>query len=291
MNGILLIDKPAGWTSHDVVAKLRGLLKERRIGHAGTLDPMATGLLVVFVGRATRAAEFTGADEKKYLATIRLGKVTDTQDTDGNILSRTDVSVSDKELDEALAAFTGEILQTPPMYSAIKINGQKLVDVARRGGEVERPPRPVKILELRRAGSYEGDPLLFVHCSKGTYVRTLCHDIGQHLGCGACLSSLRRVASGPFSIVDAYRMGEVNCEAAVGDVEELLLPVDCLFEQYPALSAGTGHERRCRTGGRFQADAADGRYRLYAASGEFLALIEVKDGVAETIKSFFEVGD
>jgi tRNA pseudouridine55 synthase len=289
MNGILLIDKPAGWTSHDVVAKLRGLLKEKRIGHAGTLDPMATGLLVVFVGRATAAAGFAEADEKQYLATMRLGQVTDTQDTSGNILRRSDVQVSMAELDAVLPRFMGEQLQTPPMYSAIKVKGQKLVDVARRGGEIERNPRKIRILELRRTGEYNGEPLLYIHCSKGTYIRTLFHDIGEALGCGACLSSLRRVASGSFSIVDAYRMGEVNCEAAVGNVEDLLLPVDSLFEGFPVLHADPEQERRCRSGAAFAADAADGRYRLYGAHGKFLALAEVRDGTVKSVKNFFEV--
>ncbi len=242
-----------------------GCLRRSVSGTPATWNPLATGLLVVFVGRATRAVEFAGADEKKIPGYYQAGTGHRHQDTDGNILRSENVSVTDGELDAALAAFTGEIMQTPPMYSAIKINGQKLVDVARRGGEIERSPRPVKILELRRAGSYEGDPLLFVHCSKGTYVRTLCHDIGERLGCGACLSFAAPRGLRPFSIVDAYRMGEINCEAAVGDVEELLLPVDSLFEQYPGLSADAEQERRCRTGSRFAADAADGRRRLYAA--------------------------
>jgi len=289
MNGILLIDKPSGWTSHDVVAKLRGLLREKRIGHAGTLDPMATGLLVVFVGRATAAAGFAEADEKKYLATMRLGQVTDTQDTSGNILRRSDVHVSMAELDAVLPRFLGEQLQTPPMYSAIKVKGQKLVDVARRGGEIERTPRKIRIIELRRTGEFNGEPLLYIHCSKGTYIRTLCHDIGEALGCGACLSSLRRVASGCFSIVDAYRIGEVNLAAVKGNAEELLLPVDSLFQSFPALHANPEEERRCRSGAAFSADVADGRYRLYGVNGGFLALAEAKDGAVKSVKSFFEV--
>lgn len=289
MNGILLIDKPAGWTSHDVVAKLRVLLQEKRIGHAGTLDPMATGLLVVFVGRATAAARFAEADEKKYLATIRLGQVTDTQDTSGNIQRRSDVQVSMAELDAVLPRFLGEQLQTPPMYSAIKVKGQKLVDIARRGGEIERNPRKIRIYELRRTGEFNGEPLLYIHCSKGTYIRTLCHDIGEALGCGACLSSLRRIASGRFSIVDAYRIGEVNYAAVMGNAKELLLPVDSLFEGFPALCANPEQERRCRSGAAFPADAADGRYRLYGVNGEFLALAEAKGGTVKSVKSFFEV--
>ena len=290
MNGILLVDKPAGWTSHDVVARLRGLLKEKRIGHTGTLDPMATGLLVVFVGRATRAVQFAEADEKQYLATIRLGLTTDTQDTTGQALRACDAAAARDALPGILPRFTGELWQTPPMYSAIKIGGQKLVDVARRGGELPREPRRITIHELRISGEFEGDPLLFVHCSKGTYVRTLFHDMGEALGCGACLSSLRRVAAGPFSIVDAYRMGEINCEAVMGNAASLMLPLDTLFEMYPALTANAAEERAIRCGQGFDtAGAPVGHLRLYGESGEFLALAASDGNYVQAVKSFFEV--
>ena len=175
MNGILLVDKPAGWTSHDVVAKLRGILRERRIGHSGTLDPMATGLLVVFVGKATKAVEFAEADRKRYIAGLRLGLVTDTQDTTGAALAEREASVSGGQLEEALASFRGEISQVPPMYSAVKVGGERLYKIARRGGEVERKARAVTIYKLECLGrDAGGDVLLDVECSKGTYVRTLC---------------------------------------------------------------------------------------------------------------------
>ena len=203
MNGILLIDKEPGWTSSDVVVKLKGVLHERRIGHAGTLDPMGTGLLVVFVGRATRAVEFAEHDAKRYLASLRLGISTDTQDLSGNILDRKPVHTDREALEAALAGFRGEQRQIPPMYSAIRINGKRLYDIARRGGEVERAPRPVTIHELRLLGQDGEDWLLDVTCSKGTYIRTLCHDIGQSLGCGGCMSALRRTEAGGFSVRDA----------------------------------------------------------------------------------------
>jgi tRNA pseudouridine55 synthase len=196
-----------------------------------------------------------------------------------------------EELDAMLPRFLGEQQQTPPMYSAIKVDGQKLYDIARRGEEIARTPRNIHIYEIRHTGEYEGDPLLYIHCSKGTYIRTLCHDIGEALGCGASMSSLRRISSGCFSIVDAYRIGEVNCEAAMGDAQELLLPVDSLFEQFPAITADEGQEKRCRVGNSFPAAAEDGRYRLYDRSGEFLALVQVDHGTASTIKSFFEVDE
>ena len=194
MNGILLMDKPGGWTSHDVVAKLRGALHERRIGHAGTLDPMATGLLVVFVGKATKAVQFAEADRKRYIAGLRLGLTTDTQDITGSVLSQCPANVTDAMLDAALEHFRGEIDQVPPMYSAVKIDGQRLYKMARRGQEVERPARRITIHELCRLSSVEnGEVTLDVTCSKGTYIRALCADIGAHLGCGGAMSALRRV--------------------------------------------------------------------------------------------------
>ena len=210
MNGILLVDKPRDWTSFDVAAKLRGLCKTRRIGHSGTLDPMATGLLVMFLGRATRAVPFAEEHDKRYIASLRPGLVTDTQDITGNILENNACSVTAEKLEEVLRAFRGEIEQIPPMYSAIRVNGRRLYDIARRGGEVERKPRPVTIRSLELLGRDEnGDYLLDVRCSKGTYVRTLCHDIGQRLGCGACLSALRRTEVGDFSVENAHTVDEL----------------------------------------------------------------------------------
>ena len=289
MNGILLIDKPAGWTSSDVVAKLRGVLHERRIGHSGTLDPMATGLLVVFVGRATRAVEFAESHEKRYLASLRPGLVTDTQDVTGTPIGGSPRALSDAELEDALRRFRGEIDQIPPMYSAIKVKGQKLYEIARRGGEVERKPRRVRIAELRFLGRDGEDVLLDVRCSKGTYIRTLCHDIGQALGCGACMSALRRLEAGDFSLEDAYTLEAVQRAAAEGRAEELLLPVDRLFAAYPALRLSAAEERKLRVGAAFSRPEAAGEYRVYAPDGAFLALGRLRDGELRSIKSFFEV--
>ena len=192
-NGILIIDKPSGWTSMDVCAKIRGILHEKRVGHGGTLDPMATGVLPVFVGQATRAVEFAENSRKEYVAGLRLGQVTNTQDTSGEVLETRPVSVSREEVEAAMARFLGDIQQIPPMYSAIKKEGKKLYELARRGQEVERQPRPITIYELELLDQLSPtDYTLRVKCSKGTYVRTLCHDIGQALGCGGTLFSLRR---------------------------------------------------------------------------------------------------
>ena len=231
MNGILLIDKEQDWTSNDVVAKLKGILHERRIGHSGTLDPMATGLLVVFVGRATRAVEFAERHDKRYLASLRLGVTTDTQDTTGNVLKTGDASgVDEAALRAVLDRFTGEQLQTPPMYSAIKVNGRRLYDIARSGGEVERAPRPICVKSIEITGRDGDDWPLDISCSKGTYVRTLCNDIGDALGCGGCMSALRRTGAGAFTLDGAVKIGEVQRLADEGRAEELLIPVDRLFK-------------------------------------------------------------
>ncbi len=291
MNGILLIDKPAGWTSSDVVAKLRGVLHEKRIGHAGTLDPMATGLLVVFVGRATRACAFAEADDKEYRAALRLGLVTDTQDVTGRTLRETDASfVTEEALCAALRRFTGAIEQIPPMYSAIKQNGKKLYEIARRGGEVERKPRPITVSRLALAGREGEDWLLDIACSKGTYVRTLCHDIGESLGCGGCMSALRRTRAGQFHAEEAHPLPAVIAAAAEGRAASLLLPLDRLFSDRPALRVGAEAERCIRCGNEAAVPGTpDGTYRVYGENGVFLALSRAQAGELRTIKSFFEV--
>jgi len=290
MNGILLVDKPQGWTSMDVCAKLRGVFHERRIGHSGTLDPMATGLLVVFLGRATRAVEFAEAHSKEYIALLRLGVTTDTQDTSGTVLSGKCADISDEELFSALEKFRGDIEQIPPMYSAIKIGGKKLYEIARKGEEVERKARPVTIHELEYLGrEKDGDIRLRVRCSKGTYIRTLCNDIGEELGCGGCMSYLRRSAAGEFSINEARSLEEIISMAGQGRGEELLLPVDRLFEKYPPIILSGKQEKLFRNGVRFSIEQSDGLFRLYSESGEFLALGKVEDGKLSNLKTFFEV--
>lgn len=289
MNGILLIDKEPDWTSNDVVAKLKGMLHQRRVGHSGTLDPMATGLLVVFVGRATRAVEFAEGHDKRYLASLRLGLVTDTQDISGTVLERRAVSVTRGELEAALEAFKGEQGQLPPMYSAIKHKGRPLYEIARKGGEVERKPRKINVYDMRLLGEDRGDYLLDIHCSKGTYVRTLCHDLGHALGCGGCMSSLRRLEAGGFSVDKAHKLSEVQEYADQGRAEELLLPVDSLFTELNSCVAEAWQERKLRCGNEYSVGLPDGDYRVYSASGEFLMLGRVENKTMKTLKSFFEV--
>lgn len=289
MNGILLIDKPRDWTSSDVVAKLRGILHERRIGHSGTLDPMATGLLVVFVGRATRAVEFAESHDKRYRAGLRLGIATDTQDITGNQIGGEPRDISEAELEETLESFRGDILQVPPMYSAIKVGGKKLYEIARRGGEVERKPRAVHIASLQVLGREDRDFLLDVQCSKGTYIRTLCHDIGQKLGCGGCMSSLCRIRAGAFCLEEAYTLAQVQETADRGEAECLLRPVDSLFTDFSVLTVDTKREQRLRCGNAVPTEEENGCYRVYGPKGDFLALGRVEHGELKSIKSFFEV--
>ena len=286
MDGIVIVDKPAGWTSQDVVSKLRGVLHTRRIGHGGTLDPMATGVLPVFVGRGTRAVEFFEHAEKTYETVLRLGITTDTEDITGEVLEQKDVSVTEADLLAVLPKFRGEIQQIPPMYSALKINGQKLCDLARKGREVERQPRTITIHALDCL-SFDGQTAtLRIHCSKGTYIRTLCKDIGQALGCGGCMESLRRVTAGAYKIEEAVALQTlIDSE----DPGQYLRPVDSMFVDSPAVTLTANQEKRCRNGGSFTCQLEDGTYRAYGHNGEFLALSQVENSTFTTIKSFFSV--
>ena len=289
-NGILVIDKSAGWTSQDVAAKLRGVFHERRVGHGGTLDPMATGVLPVFIGRATRAAEFLESAEKEYVAGLRLGVVTDTQDTSGTVLETNSVCVTRAQLEVALRQFLGPIEQIPPMYSAIKINGQKLYELARRGQEVARRPRSITIHALELLEGESADWTVRVRCSKGTYVRTLCHDLGRALGCGGCMSSLRRTRAGSFTLAQAVTMQQVLDFAAGQDPQQLLMPVDAVFAAHPPLIVTLGQAAKLKNGAQVKDwQFQPGTYRVYAEDGEFLLLGRVEGGVLTTIKSFFEV--
>ena len=289
-SGILIVNKPPDWTSMDVCAKLRGVFHEKRVGHAGTLDPMATGVLPVFVGRATRAVQFAETGEKEYVAALRLGLTTNTQDVWGEPLEEKPVPADARErLEALLPQFTGEIEQLPPMYSAIKINGKKLYELARKGVEIERKPRPVTIhaLTLLDEPTAEGDLWLRVRCSKGTYIRTLCHDLGQALGCGGCMASLQRTEACGFPIGEALELEDVVNAA---DPLSLLRAVDDLFRAHPALTVNAlGTERLKHGGGLNYPNVSPGLYRVYSPGGEFLALGEVAKGRLTSVKNFFEV--
>ena len=286
MNGIVIIDKPQDWTSQDVTARLRRVFNTRRIGHGGTLDPMATGVLPVFVGRATRGVEFFEHAEKTYETVLRLGLTTDTEDVWGETLEERPVEVTMEILEKTLESFRGEIMQIPPMYSALKVNGQKLCDLARKGKEVERQPRPITIHELTLL-SFEGREVrLRVRCSKGTYIRTLCKDIGEALGCGGCMQELRRVSAGEYTIEESVPLLALLEEQ---EPEKYLRGVDTMFRNYDAVTLTPNQEKRCRCGNSFSVKLPDGTYRAYSQSEEFLMLAKIENGVMSTIKSFFEV--
>ena len=285
MNGIVIVDKPQGWTSQDVTAKLRGVFHTRRIGHGGTLDPMATGVLPVFVDRATRGVEFFEHAEKTYETTLRLGLLTDTEDITGTVLEERPVCVTEEDFLGVLQQFRGEIMQIPPMYSALKVNGQKLCDLARKGREVERQPRPITIHELTCL-SFDGTSAkLRVRCSKGTYIRTLCKDIGMALGCGGCMESLRRTSAGEYTIEEAVPLETL---LAAENPEQYLRGVDTMFS-YPKVTLTENQEKRCRNGNSFTVTHPDGTYRAYSKTGEFLMLAKVENAIMSTVKSFFSV--
>jgi tRNA pseudouridine55 synthase len=286
MNGIVIVDKPQEWTSQDVTARLRRVFNTRRIGHGGTLDPMATGVLPVFVGRATRGVEFFEHAEKAYEAVLRLGMTTDTEDVFGNILETREVQVSERDFLGILDQFRGKIQQVPPMYSALKVNGQKLCDLARKGKEVERQPREIEIFELTCLEFTGQTARLRVRCSKGTYIRTLCKDIGEALGCGGCMEALRRVQAGEYAIMEAVPLQEL---LETQEPEKYLRGVDTMFRGHPAVKLTANQEKRCRNGNSFSLDLPDGTYRAYSQSGEFLMLAKVENGVMSTVKSFFDV--
>ena len=286
MTGIVIVDKPAGWTSQDVTARLRRVFGTRRIGHGGTLDPMATGVLPVFVGRATRGVEFFEHADKTYEAVLRLGTVTDTQDSTGTVLEKRPVTVTEAEFRDILPKFTGKIAQIPPMYSAIKVDGKKLYELARAGKEIERKPREITIFSLDLLEFTGETAKIRVHCSKGTYIRTLCHDIGAALGCGGCMEALRRTAAGEYTLADSVELDTLlNAERP----EDYLRDVDTLFRQYPAVTLTEKQTLRCRNGNSFSIALPEGSYRAYDGQGTFLMLAKVEGGIMETVKSFFDV--
>lgn len=280
-----MIDKPSGWTSMDVCAKLRGILKEKRVGHGGTLDPMATGVLPVFAGTATKAVEFAEKGDKEYIAGLRLGVVTNTQDSTGEILENHPVTVGPEEVRAVLPRFTGPLQQVPPMYSAIKRDGKKLYELARAGKEVHRDPRPVTIYDLELLEQTgEAEYRLRVRCSKGTYVRTLCHEIGAALGCGGCMSSLRRTMAAGFTLEDAVTLEQVQEQG-----EALLMPVDRFFAGCPVfLLTAPRMERMVRNGSPIPAPGlTPGQYRVYGADRTFLCLSQWENQQLRSIKNFF----
>ena len=290
--GILPVMKPKDWTSFDVVAKLRGLLHTKRIGHGGTLDPMATGVLPVFVGKAAKCCDILPDKRKSYVAGFRLGERTDTLDTTGNILSRSDKPVLEADIKALLPEFTGNIMQLPPMFSAVKINGKKLCDLAREGKDIERKPRPVHIesIELAAYDETAREGVLRIDCGQGTYVRTVIDDIGGRLGTGGVMTSLTRTYG--FSLAECYTLERIAEASAAGKTAELLLPADSAFRIYPDTRLGERETALYRNGVRLRPDQVTlpretGIYRVYGSNGSFLGLGGMKDGEFVSIKNFY----
>lgn len=277
LNGLIIIDKEPGFTSHDVVSCVRRILSFRKVGHTGTLDPDATGVLPICIGKGTRVSDMLMMSDKEYIARVRLGKVTDTQDISGAVLEQCDAShISASDIENAIAHFIGDIEQIPPMYSAIKIDGQKMYDLARQGIEVERKPRKITVYSIDLSDVRDGGFTIRVRCSKGTYIRTLCHDIGQYLGCGACMETLRRTQSSVFSIEDAITLSQLEQAVGEGRLDEVLLPADTVFTHYEAVTVDDEIKIRLRNGAPSTVPHPLGTYRVYDESGEFIAIGDVK---------------
>lgn len=284
-NGLLIVDKPQDWTSHDVVAKIRGILRQKSCGHAGTLDPLATGVLVVLLGSATKASDYAAQKSKEYTAGLLLGVKTDTQDITGRV-TRESAPESKEALRSVLPRFEGRQKQLPPMYSAISVGGKRLYELARKGREVEREEREIEIekLELTRRIS-EREYEIKVRCSKGTYIRTLCNDIGDALGCGGCMSALRRTSIGAFSERDAVSLAEIQALHDAGRLEERIISTDKVFSDIPFIVLNGFGEKRAENGAFLDKKAIlEGEVppvgalcRVYRQNGDFLLLAQGRE--------------
>ncbi len=291
MNGIININKPLGMTSHDVVGRLRRILGIKKIGHTGTLDPDASGVLPMCIGRATKTADMLPAQNKQYIAEVTLGSATTTLDASGEVTETSEVNVDECDIQSVVTEFVGDIMQIPPMYSAIKIDGKRLYELAREGVEVERKPRPVTIEKIEILGiDLENKKFsMKVDCSKGTYIRTLCDDIGRRLGCLAHMSALIRTRSGRFCIDAAYTLDEVEKMAGEGDMS-FLVPIDKVFEELPKLILSSRRAKLMCNGVRISAQGIiDGEaYRVYDESGSFLTISEAENGQLKILKTFYQ---
>lgn len=287
MNGIIVLDKPSGKTSHDMVNFMRRLTGIRRIGHTGTLDPMATGVLPLCIGSAAKVSDMLTETDKRYRAEMVLGIETDTEDISGSVLRKSEITVGEKEIRETVSGFVGKISQIPPMYSAIKQNGKKLYELARQGIEVERPPREVTIHSIDILEISGNAVTIDVKCSKGTYIRTLCADIGKKLGTGACMTSLRRTAAGIFTIENSYTAEAL--EKRHDEIEELLIPTDSVFKECPPIYLNEKQTRSIVNGVRmtWREGEENQAYRLYSEKGEFLCVSRCIEGKLQLEKSFW----
>lgn len=275
MNGIICVDKPQGFTSFDVIAKLRGILKIRRLGHGGTLDPLATGVLPVFVGNATKACDIMPDNSKSYRAGFRLGQVTDTQDITGEILTSSDMPVSRDIVEKTASEFLGDILQIPPMYSAVQINGKRLYELARQGIETERPSRPVHIDDIKIVDYDENtrEGTVEIFCGKGTYIRTIINDIGEKIGCGGVMTSLVRTSSCGFTLDECHTIDEIQKCADENCLESIVVPVERVFEKMPEIRLNEAQTKMYRNGVKLDLDRVNGivpdiaDYAVYGSDG------------------------
>ncbi len=303
IHGVLNVYKEKGYTSHDVVAKLRGIVKQKKIGHTGTLDPDAEGVLPVCFGKATKLCDLLTDKDKTYQAVLLLGQVTDTQDTSGQVLEKHSTEdLTNEKVENVIRSFEGEYDQIPPMYSALKVNGKKLYELAREGQEVERKARRITIHEIRILEINLPEVKLEVTCSKGTYIRTLCHDIGQKLGCGGCMESLLRTRVSSFTLKDSLKLPEIEKLQESGKIEQILMPVDAVFMQYPCVSILEEQEKILRNGNPFRVreiqnllpegqnvdELEKDRIRVYDTGGQFCAIYEYREekGMFFPVKMF-----
>ena len=289
-DGIINVYKEKGFTSHDVVAKMRGILKQKKIGHTGTLDPMAEGVLPVCLGKATKLCDMLTDKTKTYEAVLLLGRETDTQDTTGEILAEYPVMADESQVKEAVLSFLGHYDQIPPMYSALKVDGKKLYELARAGKEVERKARPVEILDIHVDRIELPRVTMTVTCSKGTYIRTLCYDIGRKLGCGGCMESLLRTQVSGFCLKDSLTLTQIEELRDDGTLENHILAVDKMFSEYPALKMKQDFDKLVHNGNSFYRNQAegdsrlpDGPVRVYDSTNQFIG-VYVPDREKELLK-------
>lgn len=291
MNGVINVNKPLGMTSHDVVYRLRKILSIKKIGHTGTLDPDASGVLPMCIGRATKVADMLTAQDKQYIAEVKMGSATDTLDKSGTVTETAEVNVSEQDIRDAVSSFIGVIEQIPPMYSAIKVDGKKLYELAREGKEIERKPRCVNIanIEVLNIDLADNRFSIKVDCSKGTYIRTLCDDIGRRLGCFAHMSALERTRSGRFDIEKSYTLEQIEEMLACGDMS-FFVPVDLVFEEYPKLILSKRKAHKIRNGTRVAVQGIEegAIYRVYDESGNFLTISEAENGLLKILKTFYQ---
>ena len=293
-SGVINIYKEAGYTSHDVVAKLRGILKQKKIGHTGTLDPQAQGVLPVCLGKGTKLCDLLADHDKEYEAVLRLGITTDTQDMEGNVLQESSVQVSEEEVRTCILSFQGEQMQVPPMYSALKVNGKKLYELAREGKVVERKARSVTFHKIEVLWMELPKVKIRVQCSKGTYIRTLCNDIGEKLGCGGCMEELLRTRVERFALEDAVKLDEVQKAMEEGTVDSLIFPVDRIFDQYPTAKTTTQGDLLVHNGNRLfsellqeEPEIESGYVRVYDSEDTFIGLFEKKTDQLVSVKMFY----